>query len=96
MKQCRHLLLTLLLLMAALPIAAQTGTVTLSFDDEPLPSAFKKLEKASDYKISFVYSDVEKYRVSGQVKNKPFEAALQFLLSGKPLSYEIKGKFVDI
>ncbi|MGM9698209.1 MAG: SusC/RagA family TonB-linked outer membrane protein [Prevotella sp.] len=96
MKQLRHLLLALLVLLTALPIAAQTGTVMLSFDDEPLPSAFKKLEKASDYKISFAYADVEMYRVSGQVKNKPFETALQFLLNGKPLSYEIKGKFVDI
>ena len=96
MRQRKHLLLALVLFLVALPLAAQTGTVTLSFDDEPLPSAFKKLEKASDYKISFAYADVEKYRVSGQVKNKPFEAALQFLLGGKPLSYEIKGKFVDI
>ena len=96
MKHCRHLLLALVLCLAALPIAAQTGAITLSFNDESLPSALRKLEKATDYKISFAYADIEKYRVSGQVKNKTIEAALQFLLNGKPLNYEIKGKFVDI
>lgn len=64
MKHCRHLLLALVLCLAALPIAAQTGAITLSFNDESLPSALRKLEKATDYKISFAYADIE--NVSGK------------------------------
>ena len=96
MKQCKHLLIVIVMLLAALPVMAQVGNITLSFNDESLPSALRKLEKASDYKISFAYNDVEKYRVSGQVKNSSFKAVLDFLLKGKPLSYEFRGKFVDI
>ena len=96
MKQCRHLMIVIALLLAALPALAQRGNITLSFTDESLPSALRKLEKASDYKISFVYKDVEKYRVDGQVKNSDFKAALDFLLKDKPLNYEIRGKYVDI
>lgn len=92
MKQCKHLLIVIVMLLAALPVMAQVGNITLSFNDESLPSALRKLEKASDYKISFAYNDVEKYRVSGQVKNSSFKAVLDFLLKGKPLSYEFRGK----
>lgn len=96
MKQLRLQLLVIVLLFAALPAMAQQKPITLSFNDESLPSALRKLEKASDYKISFAYNDVEKYRVSGQVKNSSFKAALDFLLKGKPLTYDIRDKFVDI
>lgn len=96
MKECKHLLMVIVLLILAMPVAAQNGKITLAFNDEGLPAALRKLEKASEYKISFAYADVEKYRVSGQVKNQTFVAALKFLLQGKPLTYEIKGKFVDI
>ena len=96
MKQLRLQLLVIVLLLAALPLVAQQKPITLSFNDESLPSALRKLEKASDYKISFAYGDVEKYHVSGQVKNSTFKAALEFLLKGKPLTYDINGKFVDI
>ena len=52
MKQCKHLLIVIVMLLAALPVMAQVGNITLSFNDESLPSALRKLEKASDYKIS--------------------------------------------
>ena len=44
----------------------------------------------------FTYEDVEPYRVSGQVDEAPFEAALQMMLSGKPFDYKIDGKLVTI
>ena len=51
MKQCKHLLIVIVMLLAALPVMAQVGNITLSFNDESLPSALRKLEKAPDYKI---------------------------------------------
>ena len=91
MKQCKHLLIVIVMLLAALPVMAQVGNITLSFNDESLPSALRKLEKASDYKISFAYNDVEKYRVSGQVKNSSFKAVLDFLLKGKTSELRVQG-----
>ncbi len=44
----------------------------------------------------FTYEDVERYRVTGQVTNVMFEAALQMLLSKKPLTYTIDGNLVTI
>ena len=96
MRRCGHLIVVIALMLAALPALAQRGNITLSFNNESLPSALRKLETASDYKISFAYKDVEKYSVSGQVKNSDFKTALDFLLKDKPLNYEIRGKFVDI
>ena len=84
MRRCGHLIVVIALMLAALPALAQRGNITLSFNNESLPSALRKLETASDYKISFAYKDVEKYSVSGQVKNSDFKTALDFLLKDKP------------
>ena len=86
----------LLLAFAVLPTMAQQSKVTISCQNEPLPKALRRLEQVSKQKIMFTYEDVEPYRVSGQVDEAPFEAALQMMLSGKPFDYKIDGKLVTI
>ena len=86
----------MLLCLTVLPALAQTDKVSMSCQDEPLPTALRRLGKISDRKIMFTYEDVERYRVTGEVKNEPFESALQMLLSEKPLDYKIDGNLVTI
>lgn len=68
----------------------------MTFDNESLPSALRRLEKASTYRIIFTYDNSEKYRVTGSVKNLSFEATLKYILKDKPLIYTITGKLVYI
>ena len=96
MDKRRWTTLLLLLCLTVLPALAQTDKVSMSCQDEPLPTARRRLGKISDRKIMFTYEDVERYRVTGEVKNEPFESALQMLLSEKPLDYKIDGNLVTI
>ena len=71
-----------------LPIAAQNRSqITMAFENESLPSALRRLEKVSSYKIIFAYDNVENYHVNGNIKNATFESALRYVLDGKPLEY---------
>lgn len=80
-----------------LPIAAQNRSqITMAFENESLPSALRRLEKVSSYKIIFAYDNVENYHVNGNIKNATFESALRYVLDGKPLEYTIKDKLVYI
>lgn len=88
--------LLLLLCLTVLPALAQKTTISINCQDEPLPAALRRLGKISDRKIMFTYEDVERYKVTGQVTNVEFEAALQMLLSMKPLGYKIDGNLVTI
>ncbi len=89
--------LLFLLMVNIFPMMAQDkGNITLSFNNESLPTALRQLEKASNYKIMFTYEDVQSYKVSGQVKDVWFEQALKMILSGKPLSYTVEGNLVTI
>ena len=96
MDKRRLTTLLLLLCLTVLPALAQGVTVSISCQDEPLPKALQRLEKVSKHKIMFTYEDVERYRVTGQVTNVPFESALQMMLSEKPLAYKIDGNLVTI
>lgn len=96
MDKRRWTTLLLLLCLTVLPALAQGGGISISCQDEPLPKALQRLEKVSKHKIMFTYEDVERYKVTGQVTNVPFEAALQMMLAEKPLAYKIDGNLVTI
>ena len=84
MDKRRWTTLLLLLLLTVLPALAQSNSVTISCQNEPLQKALRRLERVSKQKIMFTYEDVENYNVTGQVKDAPFESALQMMLAGKP------------
>lgn len=92
----KRIMMTVMLLGFILAHALAQGNITMSFTDESLPSAFSRLAKVSGYKIMFTYNDVEQYRVSGSVKRVNFQQALDYVIAGKPLSYNIKGKAVTV
>lgn len=70
--------------------------ITIEFSNERLSSVLKRLEKVSGYKILFTYDDVKKFTISGSVKDKSMEQALDIILSNKPLEYHIEDQFVTI
>lgn len=85
-------------LLVGLPLAAQDGEVrlTMSFDDEPLPAVFLRLEQSSNYRFLFTYDDVNPYKVTGKVNNARFFEIVDYVLRDKPLSYKVEGKFINI
>ncbi|MCI6549659.1 MAG: SusC/RagA family TonB-linked outer membrane protein [Prevotella sp.] len=96
MKRTHLLMLLLVMCFVTLPLSAQNERISMTFSNERLSSALRRLEKVSNFKISFAYRDVEPYTVSGDLKNATLESALRFLLADKPLAYTIKGRMVDI
>lgn len=68
----------------------------MTFKNESLPSVFKRLEKATDYKFLFAYEDVGKFTVNGEVKNATIQETMSYVLRDKPLSYTIEGKIVNV
>lgn len=96
MKKRRLLMLLIVCCLFALPTLAQGGNISMTFKNEALSSALRRLEKAADCKISFSYNDVAPYKVSGELKKATLNGALQFLLDDKPIAYSVNGKMVDI
>lgn len=91
----------LLCALCSLPdqVNAQTQPqkkITIEISNERLPSVLKRLEKISGYKILFTYDDVKKYTVSGVIKDKAIEQALDIILTDKPLEYHIENQFITI
>ena len=79
---------------------AQTGkgkpTVTMEFKNESLPSVFKRLERVSVYKVLFSYQDVENFKATGILKGASIDKAMQTILGGHPLTYQVDGHFVNV
>ncbi len=96
MRKSRFVTLLLVAWLGLSSVFAQAGKITMSFKDESLSSALKRLEKVSGYTIMFTSEDVEGYKANGSVKDQEFEAVIQMLLGGKPLSYDREGKFVNV
>lgn len=91
-----QLVVLLLSLLAVIPVAAQGGKMTMTFSDEPLPTVFGRLEKASGYKFSYAYDDVSGYRVSTTVKEQDINGAMTTVLRGLPLRFSVAGKVVSV
>ena len=91
-----RLFIFLMVCLMALPALAQTSKVTMTFKNESLPSVFKRLEKATDYKFLFAYEDVGKYTVNGEVKKASIQETMDYVLRDKPLTYTVEGKIVNV
>lgn len=85
-----------LLLACALGVGAWAQSITMKFQNESLPSALKRIEKATSYKFVFTYDDVKGYRANGSVENSSINEVMSFLLSQYPLNYRVDGKMVYI
>ena len=90
-KRIAGLLVALLVCMTTM-----AQGISMKFKNESLPSAFKKIEKATDYKFVFAYNDVSQYTVTGDVNKATINDVMVFLLKDKPLDYTVKGKIVNV
>ena len=93
MRRKRYLLFPLFFFLFWLPFCAEAQVsekkLTVEFKNEELSSVFKQLSKISGYKILFTYDDVKPYTYSGVIKDKNIREALDLVLSGKKLEYNI-------
>ena len=84
--------LLLIWMSLSLTLSAQTNAkISIEFKGTPLPTALKRLEQASGYRILFTYSDVENYQVTTSLQDVLITQAMEKVLAGKPLSYQQKG-----
>lgn len=100
MRRKRYLLFPLFFFLFWLPFCAEAQVsekkLTVEFKNEELSSVFKQLSKISGYKILFTYDDVKPYTYSGVIKDKNIREALDIVLSGKKLEYNIDKEFITI
>lgn len=100
MRRKRYLLFPLFFFLFWLPLCAEAQVsekkLTVEFKNEELSSVFKQLSKISGYKILFTYDDVKPYTYSGVIKDKNIREALDIVLSGKKLEYNIDKEFITI
>lgn len=92
-------LTTLLLLAAALHVSANTSaqTVTHSGRSESLQKVFKVISEQTRYKFFYRNEDLAGTgTVSVQWKNTPLQTALESVLAGQALEFEIQGKTIFI
>ena len=77
--------------------AALGQRVTRSFNDVSMSEALKWLnEQGGEYNISFLYNDLEDFRVTTTVKNKPVPDAIQQLIGFYPIKMTVQGKDIAV
>lgn len=86
----------MLLLPLTVTAAGKGKGITMAFNNESLPSIFKRLEKATTYKVLFSYGDVEKYKATGSVRNATVHELMRTIIGDKPLTYDVDGQFVHV
>lgn len=88
-----------LLLAVCVPSLAQVvskGSFSFECKNENLSAAFRRLEKVSGYKILFTYEDVQTYKSTVSVKDKPVGEVMDALIGKHPLAYAIKGRYITV
>ena len=71
--------------------------VTRSFNDVSMSEALKWLnERGGEYNISFLYNELEDFRVTTSVKNKSVPDAVQQLIGFYPIKMTVQGKEIAV
>lgn len=103
MKKYQQALIVVLFMLFYLPtlltLGAQTSQeelITMEFKEEILPDIFKKMEKVSKYRVTFIYQDLNPYTATGKLEKATIEEALRVIIGNHPLTYKINGKFVNV
>jgi len=92
----RFLSIVSLVLFASSALFAQkshetSDSYTLSFEEVSLSDALKELnELSSDYKISFMYDELEDFRVSTRIVDKTIPEAVNQVVGFYPVSVSVK------
>ena len=93
-------LLMLVMLLGLSQEAVFAQDLTQRFDwvckNEPMPTAFKKLEQVSGFKILFTYDELQDYKVTINLKSQTVEKIIQGIIGSHPLTYQINGKYISV
>ncbi len=81
----------ILLLCTLQQIWAQDKKISFDFQNEPMPSALRKIAQTYNQKISFSHEDISLYKANASVHAKDVQDALRQTLVGTPLLF--KGRF---
>lgn len=69
---------------------------SITFKNESLSSALKKIGKASGVRVEFAYEDVNPYKVTANLKEVTAQQAVRTVIDNKPLTYSVNGKFIVV
>lgn len=89
----------MIFLVACLCIATAAfgQRVTRTFNDVSMSEALKWLnERSGEYNISFLYNELEDFRVTTLVKNKSVPDAIQQLIGFYPIKMTVQGKEIAV
>ena len=99
-RRCATIMYMLMALLLIVPVVTAQAQTTKKFSvtiqNEQLPSALNKISKASGYKINYNTEDLQKYKVSAQLKDVTVTEALDKVLEGKPFHYQVSKEFITI
>ncbi len=102
LNKYKGILLILFCLLLATNMGAQSQSqgkkISFQCEKEKLHKALDEVERQSGYyRMQYVMEDVNPYTVTNvKLQNVTVESAVKRLLSGTPLKYEIKGRFVQV
>src|SRR5574344_2662085 len=77
-------------------VAQTDKDIKMEVKNEPLPDVLKKLEKASGYKMLFVYDEISHFNVTCKVKAKNINQALKQVIGNRPIRFSIERQYVTI
>lgn len=75
---------------------AQGNAITITANNEPVASVFKKLEKQTTYKVMYANEDVFGIKVKKTIKAKDVRSAMDQIVQGTGLSYTIDKNFITV
>ena len=85
------------IVICSLAIPAFGQRVTRTFNDVSMSEALKWLnEQNREYNISFLYNELEDFRVTTSVKNKSVPDAIQQLIGFYPIKMTVQGKEIAV
>ena len=85
--------LSFFLLLCAIVTVANAQKITHTFQDIPLSDALKYIqEQATDYNITFIYDELEDFRVTTHIRNKSVPEAILQIVGFYPVRVVKSGK----
>ncbi len=85
--------LSFILLLCAIVSVASAQKITHTFQDVPLSDALKYIQtQATDYNITFIYDELEDFRVTTHIQNKAVHDAIMQVIGFYPVRVVKSGK----
>ena len=85
------------LLCCSLVLVAQAQRITCEFDDVSMSEALRQLTRQShDYTISFLYNELEDFRVTTSIQNKTLPDAIRQMIGFYPIHVTVEDREIIV